>query len=223
MPNPFPITTLEVIAYASRLTDSMLPAVVPPVFRMKGASARILLPPFTMRDDMLHDATEVTETHLKAIDEAGEVTFLEQPLDARPDFELWVELDGTVRYEPVRDASTTLRAFAMERVQLAMDALAANDLGGAANHSRIALNADDRLMEPLAISAAIARRKNQKGEERLMEKLAQTYLTSKGFEHLVHGFASLIGAAPVTTGDLFADHPMKGMATIRPDETCATA
>lgn len=215
MSAPIPTTELEIIGYANRLTDSMLPAVVPPVFRVRSEPSRILIPPFSLRDGVVSGATEVSQDEIQALSEAGELTLLPNHNKALPDHEMWIDLDGVVHYEPIRAASAGLKALAINHFRRAKEALIADKLDEAENLCRIALRADDRLMEPLAISAAISRHRNNQGNVRLMKKVAEGYLSEEGFDYLVNGFSNLLSAVPVT-GELCDKHKISGMAAIKP-------
>ena len=211
------IAELEIVGYAAALPDTMLPAVVPPVFRLKRDQSHILLPPFTIKDRAVHGATSIRCHEMDALCEAEEVTTLPEPIEPQMNHELWVGLDCQVHYDEVSTASAKLRKIAMERIELATEALRAGNFDDAQEHSRTALCADDRLMEPLAITAAIGQKKGQPGQERLMAKLAEGYLTPTGFAHLVAGYSELTKNVPNPAPDLFSGHPMAGIAAIRVD------
>jgi len=216
MREPLPINALEIIGYANRLTETMRPAVVPPIFRMKSEHGRIFLPPYVMQEGFVCSAMEKSEADLKQFNEAGEVTLFAPALEARRDHELWITEDGAHRYEPISDAETKLREIATKNIAAAVSALQDGDDAAAKKFCRIALCADDRLIEPLAISAAIARRQIDRGTERLMAKLAAKRTTPSGFEIMVDGYVSK-AAAPVAqpVSDLLSQHSMAGIATKR--------
>src|ERR1017187_2434817 len=47
MPTPWNVDELEFVGYANVLNDDMLPSVVPPVFRLRSDTKRVLLPPYS--------------------------------------------------------------------------------------------------------------------------------------------------------------------------------
>ena len=216
MCEPMPINALEIIGYANRLTESMWPAVVTPIFRMKSDHARVFFPPYVIQEGFVCSATEKSVAEFKHLDEDGEVTLLEPSLEARRDHELWIAEDGTHLYEPISGAQAKLREIAGKNIAAAVEALQNGDDAGAKKFCRTALCADDRLIEPLAISAAIARRQNDKGTEHLMAKLAAKRTTPSGFEIMVKGYfggvpAPVAQAAP----DLLSLHSMSGIAAMK--------
>jgi len=216
MSDPVPFLALEIIGYANRLEASMLPAVVPPVFRWKGDLERVLLPPFVIRDGYVFGGTESNGAALQAFNHAGEVTLFDEPLEVRLDFELWIDLDTTVHYEAISDASAHLQGIASEHISIAEEALLEGDFTKAEECCRIALNADDRVIDSLAISAAIAQRDKRNGDAKLMEKMALGHVTARGFEFMVAGYSEILpDRNAVVTGDLFGEHPMKNIATQR--------
>jgi hypothetical protein len=210
------ITALEIIGYANRLTDTMLPAVVPPVFRVKDDSDRILLPPYFLRDGLVCDATEKSAAELLALEEKEEVTRFAHAIAAKLDHELWVNLEGVEIYEPIPSAAAKLQKIAADHIEIAMQALRRGEFEEAESACRVAISADDRLMDALAISAASAAHKNDKGSEKLMRKLAMGRLTAVGFEYLVTGYKRLV-EVPLPIRDLLAIHPMRGMAALKPE------
>ena len=217
MPAPYPIPGLEIIGYANRLNASMLPAVVPPVFRVKAEPDRILLPAFVIHQGFVCDATERLFSEVRHLADAAEITLFKKPLDAQRDFELWIGSDENPHYEPIPDAKLKLREIALEQIRLAEVALRNGDFAGAEDYCRIALCADDKIIDSLAISAAIARRTKDPGSERLVEKLALGRVTQQGFRFMTDGFSDAVPMPLVVEKDLLAHRSMSGMAAIRED------
>lgn len=215
MPAPYPILGLEIIGYANRLNASMLPAVVPPVFRVKVESDRILLPAFVIHQGFVCDATERLFTEAGHLVDAAEITLFKKPLDAQRDFELWIGLGEIPHYEPIPDAKFKLRKIALEHIGLAEAALRNKDFARAEDYCRIALCADDKIIDSLAISAAIARRTGDPGSERLMEKLALGRVTPQGFRFMTDGFSDAVPTPSVVEKDLPGHHSMSGMAALK--------
>lgn len=218
MPEMHPIAALEIVGYANRLAPSMYPAVVPPVFRVRGAE-RILLPAFVIRGGFVCDATEREAGDLTALNEACEITLFAAPRDARPDFELWIDEAGHDHYEPIPEASATLRRIAEGRIASALGAFRSGDHAAAKEHCRVAICADDRLVEPLAIRAAIARREKDRGAERLMEKLASGRVSPLGFGVFVKGYLAEVPQTPARVSAppkvVPCLHPIMGMAALK--------
>jgi hypothetical protein len=215
MTDPQPVTSLEIIGYANRLSPSMLPTVVAPIFRGKAEPKQILLPPFAIHEGLVCNAQYKTSADLTKLDDEGEITLFDSPRDARPNFELWIDEAEAVHYEPIPDAALALRKIATRNIGLAQAALAEGRYEEAEKHCRIALCADDRLIEPLAISAAIARRKNDPGGERTMASLAAERVTRSGFTLMVDGFsAQLPPPAAEDAEDRSGRRPMRGIAAL---------
>ena len=64
---PWNVEDLEIVGYADVLDETMLPSVVPPVFRIKAEPQRAFLPPYSLNAGFLCNATEVppvSYTHL---------------------------------------------------------------------------------------------------------------------------------------------------------------
>ncbi|MBM4047614.1 MAG: hypothetical protein FJ279_21115 [Planctomycetes bacterium] len=190
------VRELEIAGYANVLKATMLPVVVPPVFRLKTDPQRIFLPPYSFNAGLLCNATEVDAEEMAALEAAGELTLFEQPFPAQPGFELWIDQSFAHHYEPRSQADQTLLSIARGSIQQAQAALRENNLEEAERLSTVALSADDRLVEPLAVKAAIRRLHKDRVGEQLMRELAADRLSETAFGNLVDSYVAL---APQTT------------------------
>jgi hypothetical protein len=176
---------LEIVGYANVLKETMLPSVVPPVFRLKADSQRAFLPPYSFNTGYLCDATEVPQSELEELRDSLEITLFDVAFPAHRDFELWVDQSFQPHYQPRAVAEQTLRRIADEEIKNAEDALRSGDLPRAERLSGVAISADYRRVEPLAVKAAIRRTQGDKGREHLMAKLAAPVLEERLFNLLV--------------------------------------
>jgi hypothetical protein len=152
---PIPLDQLEIIGYADVLPNRKGPAVVPPVFRDRNDASRCFLPPFRIAGKWLVDPQLVSAVEVQELAKAERISLppgLQCP--ARPDWQLWVGLDGSVHYEPSTDAKRNLRNLYREHLEAATAALREGDIAAAELHAGIALAADDRALEPDALIAA---------------------------------------------------------------------
>ncbi len=196
MKSPVLIDSLEIVGYAAVLLDTMLPSVVPPIFRPKGKPDEALVPPYFFNGGYLHNATVLSASELTALEQKGEITLLAgEPTDARPDFELWVDQARHRLYQPRAEAHAALLALAKDHVQKAERALNDGQTADAERFSGVALCADDRLVEPLAIKAALRRLSKDATGEGLMAKLAAPRMTAGAFGKLVDAYCS-VSASP---------------------------
>jgi hypothetical protein len=104
MASPQNIDDLEVVGYANALKESMLPSVVPPVFRLKIDCNRTFVPPYSFNAGLLYNSTELPQTELRDRSEAGEITLFAEPFPARTGFELWIDQSFHENYEPKYEA-----------------------------------------------------------------------------------------------------------------------
>jgi hypothetical protein len=215
METPWNINDLEIVGYANVLKETMLPSVVPPVFRLRADSRRAFLPPYSFNAGFLCNATEVTQSELEGLRDSGEITLFDVAFPARADFELWVDQSFQWHYEPVDEAEDKLRGIANEEIKHAEEALQRNDLEQAERLSGIAISADDRRVEPLAIKAAIRRMRGNKAGERLMAKLAAPVLNGTLFNLLVTQYCDLCGQSAPDDPPCSPKRPMQGMASYR--------
>jgi hypothetical protein len=211
---------LEIVGYANVLLDSMLPSIVPPVFRLKGNPDKVFVPPYVFNAGHLCNATALSASELKALEQNQEITpFDGEPLAAQREFELWLDQARHRHYEPRAQAHATLLALAKENIQKAEQALKDGKTADAERLSGIASCADDRLVEPLAIKAALRRLMKDTTGEGLMTKLAASKMTEAVFRRLVDFYCSALAStctacAPATQPlpDLFAVRHMFRMA-----------
>jgi hypothetical protein len=188
MDTPHSIASLRIVGYANRLTPETVPSVVPPLFQVATDQDIFLLPPFVIHNGFVCDASEKTAAEISALNHSEEVTLFKRAFAAQADFELWIDEKGKARYEPISEAEGHLQEIAETHIQLARSALKKGDYEQAEDDCRIALCADDSQIEPLAINAAIARKKHDAGEEQLMEEFAKGRITPSGFKSLVDRF-----------------------------------
>ena len=179
------IQNLQIIGYATVLKETMLPTVVPPIFQSLDGQGRVYLPPYSFQGNFLCNAAEVAHEEVVALSEAGEVTLFSAPKATMQDGELWIGPDFAPHYEPRADADKKLLAIAREHIALAEAALQEGRLADADRCAGIALSADDRLFEPLALKAAIRKTKGDPTGVRLMESIAERLVSAGMFEKVV--------------------------------------
>jgi len=220
MAAPRQITDLQIVGYATVLKDTMVPSIVPPVFRLKADPSCILFPPYAFSGGCVWNATEASPDDLERLAESNEIMRFETPVPAQPDIELWVDQKMEAQYEPRAKADETLRSIANDSIQRARQAFAGGKQAEADRLCGVALSADDRLVEALAIKAAIRRQRKDAAGERVMRKLASGTLGSEAFELLV---ADCIQSAPGDNdgSDLLQLRPMYRMATFKAQPVCA--
>lgn len=192
MKTPILIEGLEIVGYANVLLDTMLPSVVPPIFRRKANPEEVFVPPYLFNAGYLCNATGISASELQELEQKEEITlFAVEPFAAHRDFELWLDQGGQLHYEPRSQADETLLALAKDHIQKAEQALSEGKPDEAERFSSVALCADDRLIEPLAIKAAVRRLRKDFTGEGLMTTLAGPRITERGFRILVDKYCSI--------------------------------
>lgn len=188
---PWSLADLEIIGYADHRDETMLPAIVPPVFRSISNPDVVLVPPFAVRFDVVARATQLPFAEAISLGERQEITlFSGSPLLAQPDHELWLRRNGEVVYQPAVEARRELEALCKLATQRAQQALAVGDLDGAEAASSEAILSNDRSVAAFAIKAAIRRKRNNPAGESLMAELASSLLDSAAFHSLVDHYCS---------------------------------
>src|ERR1017187_932831 len=187
---PWNVEELEIVGYADVLDETMLPSVVPPVFRIKAEPQRAFLPPYSLNAGFLCNATEVPVSELEELRDSREITLFDEEFPARRDFELWIDQSFQLHYQPLDEAERHLSRIATEEIMHAEDAFREGDFRQAERCSGAAISADDGRVEPLAIKAAICRIRSDKSGEHLMAKLAAQVLEEKLFKLLVDHYCA---------------------------------
>ena len=216
MPTQWNVDDLDIVGYGNVLNDDMLPSVVPPVFRLRSDATRALLPPYFFNAGFFCNATEVSQSELEDLRDSNEITLFDDIFAARAGFELWIDQAFQRHYQPRDEANRELSRIAAEAIENATDALHRGNLEEAERLSGVAISADDKRVEPLAIKAAIRRAQGNSAGERLMAELAAPVLEERLFKLLVDDYCR--GAAwkqpteavppPVT------HRPMQGIACL---------
>jgi hypothetical protein len=163
----------------------MLPSVVPPVFRLRADPRRALVPPYSFSGGFLCNATELPWPEVEALRDAREITLFDRPIAARPRYELWLDQSFGWHYQPREQAHKTLDRIATDSINGAKAALAARNFEEAERLSGVAISANDRLVAPFAIRAAIRRLQDNVTGEALMAELAARVLDKESFTLLV--------------------------------------
>jgi hypothetical protein len=219
MATPWNLDDLEIVGYADVLKETVLPSVVPPVFRLKADAQRTVLPPYHLNAGFLYNATEIPRSESEELSGSREITLFDDSFPAHAGFELWVDQSFQWHYQPLDEAKRELRRIADEAIRNAEDALRSNDLQRAERLSGVAISADDRRVQPLAIKAAIRRIQKNKTGEQLMAELAAPVLEERLFNLLVdHYYASRQQPAPAVVDSSVPRRPMSNVACIRARE-----
>ncbi len=219
------ITDLEIIGYGNVLKESMLPSVVAPVFRRLDNRDVVIFPPYSFDGGFVLRETEGNQQDYSRLVDARQITRIENAIPAVAGHELWIDQNLHPQYEARARVTEKLRSIAFESIKRAKAALRERNFPETERFCGVALSADDRLVEPLAIKAAVARSKNEAPRERVMEKLASTMMTAEAFAVLVAGFVAELQPQqrPAFAGYRLASSPMSGIAAYRATELAEAA
>ena len=215
MATPWNLDDLEIVGYADVLKDTMLPSVVPPVFRLKADARRTLVPPYFFNAGFLYNATEIPRSELEELSGSREITLFDDAFPAHAGFELWVDESFQWHYRPLDEAEQELRRIAEKAIHSAEGALRRDELRQAERLSGVAISADDRRVEPLAIKAAIRRIDKNKTGEQLMAELAAPVLEERLFNLLVDHYCASRQQPTPAVPDSSPRRPMSNVACIR--------
>ncbi|MCX6635815.1 MAG: hypothetical protein NT090_12160 [Acidobacteria bacterium] len=216
MGSPWRVDELEIAGYAEVLKETMLPSVVPPVFRLKADPRRSLLPPYSFNGGFVCNAAEVAPRELEALRDAREITLFDDPFPAQHGYELWVDQSFQRHYEHRDQAEANLGRIAAASIGQAEVALREGSLEEAERLAGVAISADDRRVEPLAIKAAIRRLQGNATGESLMAELAAPVLEDRLFSLLVTNYCRTARDVAQDVQPRRSGRPMRDMAKLRP-------
>lgn len=206
------LNDLEIIGYGDVLPHSMLPAIVPPVFRSISNPAVVLVPPYALHFDTVAGATIISAEEAGHLGASEELTlFLDPPIQSQPGHSLWLRRDGTREYQPFYDVRHELDRQSADAVGRATKALSAGDLAAAEAAASEAILCNDRRADAFAIKAAIRRIKNNPVGEELMADLARTLCNPEAFEAQVARFTNTATKKPLPGRAANLPSPLSGI------------
>jgi len=206
------IADLEVVGYANVFGETMLPTVAPPVFRFKADATRALLPPYHLNGAAVYNATAVSQAELEELRAAREITLFDDSFAAQANYELWIDQSFQRHYQPLDEAESELGRIAERAIHEAEEALRQGNLADAERLSGVAISANDRRVEPLAINAAISRLNGDAAGERLMAELAASALEARLFKMLVDEYCKAAPRRKPAAPASDSGSPMRQMA-----------
>ena len=191
---PIPLNELDVIGYGDVLPDGKGPAVVPPVFQHRTEPSRCFVPPFRVTGNWLVEPHVVSFDELQELEREETITLpksFKHP--ARADHQLWVDVEGKVRYEPASEAKRAQSQIHIGHLNAALAALREGQFDEARRLAGIALAANDRAGEPCALIAALHVLHGELPQAKFMKKSAeQAGINAKSFIRTVEDYIESI-------------------------------
>lgn len=175
------LVDLEVIGYANELVPSLVPAILPPVFRYVSDHGRVLVPPFSLSGGYVVEPAEISTLELARYVDSREITLLETPFPAAPNHELWADTELLLHYDPRRQSRESLSAIERDSLAKAKSAFRRNELEQAEKHAGIAFCANERSWESLVVKAAIFQMRGEHDDVEVMAQLAQRLISREEF------------------------------------------
>ena len=192
---PWRVEDLDIIGFADALDGNMLPSIVPPVFRVRSKPNLHLLPPYFFNAGCLYNAAEVDEQEIRELANDEEITIFKEPFPAQVGFDLFIDQAFQPQYKLREVVNSELRAIALKYISEAQAALRRGSFNEADRLAGIAISADDRLVEPLVIMAAIQRHNQDRAGEQLMASLVPSTVTESSFQELVDAMSRSINSS----------------------------
>lgn len=189
---PWRVEDLDIIGYADALDRTMLPSIVPPVFRVRSNPSLHLLPPYFFNAGCLYNAAEVEAQEIRELKNREEITVFDESFPAQVGFELYIDQEFQPQYKLREIVNSELLAIAVKYIAQAQAEFRNGSFAEADRLAGIAISADDRLVEPLVIMAAIHRANHDVAGEQLMASLAPSTVTESSFQELVDAMSRSI-------------------------------
>jgi len=193
------LDSLDIAGYAESLDSTLVPHVVPPIYRLRDDPDKLLFPPFHLAGRQVIGAAVGTQAQMDQFVSEGRATRLDQPIAALADHELWIDQEMQPRYESFDVAKKTLRAIAEDKATQATRLLLQGDHQKAEEAANTALGADDRLIDPFVIKAAIALQRGEKEDAESLKQTAMVNCTASTFDHLLQDLLSELDHNPAST------------------------
>ena len=214
MNTPIPIASLDVIGYATSLSEAMVPTIVTPVFRLRDDPETFLFPPFVIHCGQVCDGSMGSAEEFERFAARRKVTTIPDPFCAQRDHELWIDADMAPQYDPIDVADEKLGKISSDHINAAKLALKKGAVEEADQLAGVALCADDRLLEPLAIPAAASRHQGHTDDVELMALLAAPRYSQDVFDTMVRRYDAMIPTS---------DGPVYHVACVRPRDELEAA
>ena len=192
------LVDLEVIGFANELLPSLVPAILPPVFRYVSDRDRVLVPPFSLSGGYVVEPAEISTLELTRYVDSREITLLESPFLAKPNHELWADTELRLHYEPRTQSRASLAAIDRESLAKAKSAFHRAEFENAEKLAGIAFCANERSWEALVVKAAIFRMRGEHADVDVMTELAQRLISRDEFLQRVNELAPEIRRAGIS-------------------------
>lgn len=174
MNQPKPLAELEVIGFADRLSENMLPQGVVAAYRAKDSGGfSVLLPTRQETAGCLPRSVVISIADWEGRVDAGEVTAFDgaQTFHGKPDHCLWIDCDEQPHYEPLPVALAHLDELSVGFLAESHERLLQGDDESAEKLAEHAFNANPKDIHPLIVLGVVRRRR---GRERSVDRLAAT-------------------------------------------------
>jgi hypothetical protein len=186
------LSELEIIGYADCLSEEFVPQVVPPIFRPRGASDRVVMPPFLIEGYEVTDVEPGLASDFKSAILRGQATRLATVIAARPGYRLWVDESFEPHYEPSEAVSEKLRKIAQRKAREAQQALVEGQMEEAMHLAQAAISADDGCLNAILVKALAHRLEDDQASVEILSDIAETVAPGADLISWVDFFAALV-------------------------------
>ncbi len=186
------IEDLEVVGHADTLDESFVPALVPPIFRLRDDRDLVLLPPFEIDGERVAEALPGGEADLERAVLRGQATRLEVAIDALPEHQLWIDEEFRPHYGATTEVLDGLRRLAKARAREAQHAVAEGRLEDAERLAQSAISADDGCLNAILVKALIETLQGNEAQVEVLIDVAETIVPGADFRAWIRFFSRLV-------------------------------
>jgi hypothetical protein len=179
---------LDVIGYSDTPAQGMLPIVVPPVYGLRADPGVVFVPPYMSDGVFVYGSNRISREEAEDLQRKEEIVLFEKSFPAQSVHTLWLDQSLVPRYMPTSEAYEIHKQIADKHIDMAEQALREGDLVAAEKYACVAICADQKRIEPVAIQCVIRRKENDVEGEKLMAKLVSPYLKAELFALLVEHY-----------------------------------
>jgi hypothetical protein len=151
----------------------------------------IFAPPFTTFNGVIQGGFPCLQRELDEWAQRGKVTLIEPALPARTDYEVWVDEAMRPHYGPIKEVWEFLNAFCDNCIKEGTKALRNGDFEKADHYAGLALCANDRRVESLAIRYIVRGYQGKGTSLKVIKRLVAEGRTEE-FEGLVKEYGGTI-------------------------------
>jgi hypothetical protein len=181
----FALSDLEIVAYADKLLPEHMPAILPPIFKVKDHDV-LIFPPFHIDGAYVYsDAIgDTAELHRQIA--ADQATLLSISREASPNHELWIDVDQSIHYEHWDEVEQQHQRKARELSSEARQFFYQGAFGQSKRLCQLAIRYYEGFIDPYIVLMAMAKVEKKELVEKMYAQAIEDFLGVELYSELSH-------------------------------------